>query len=959
MGRIKAIPEPIEQQAGPTDESLRLLVDGAVDHAVLMLDGEGRVASWNTGVERVTGYAEQELVGQPVSRIYLPDDVGSRKPQQDLKIAAGNGRWETAGWRVRKDGSRFWAKVIITALRDRSGALSGFGQVIEDLTERKRTEIELRLSHQRFALAAPGGVSWEWSVSGRGSCLSARLKELLGYEQHEMENSLSAWESLLHPEDRDKTLELVRAHLEHHVPYDTEYRLRAKSGEYRWFRASGQAVRDEPGGEMYVASSVVDTTEHKRAELALAETEARYRQLVELSPDAIHIHQDGKLVFVNNACVRLFGATRAGELLGRPLLDFIHPDQRGTVRERMRVQYTEMRVIPGMEQTAVRLDGSTVEVDITSAPFTFDGRPAIQTVVRDITERRRAERELREAEDRYRRLVELSPEPIFVHADFKYVYVNPAFVSLMGASHAEELLGRSVLDHVHPDFRDAVRERVRLQVDEDKTPPVTEQIYVRRDGTLIEMEVSAAPFMFEGKRAVQVFARDITERKRYEARIEYLATHDDLTDLANRNLLNDRVTQAISHARRSESMLAIMFLDLDRFKVINDGLGHPVGDALLKAAASRLTRLVRDGDTVARLGGDEFVILLADLHKSADVYIVAQKVLDAFQQAMSVDGREMYVTPSIGVSVYPQDGTDFDTLVKNADVAMYRAKGLGRNTYQFFTAEMSEGLQRRVDLESQLHDALKRQELHLVYQPKVDLARGHISGVEALLRWDNPKLGSVPPASFIPLAEETGLIVRIGEWVLRTACAQAKAWQSMGLPSLVMSVNLSARQFLQQDIVGSVRNALEQTGLAPEYLELELTESLIAKDIEKVVVTIDQLKALGVQFSIDDFGTGYSSLSHLKRFKLDRLKIDRSFIHNLHGDGGDAAISLAVIALARSLKLKVTAEGVETAEQCAFLREHGCDEMQGYYFSKPVRDSEIAMMLNTGRKLTLAPEASV
>jgi len=351
----------------------------------------------------------------------------------------------------------------------------------------------------------------------------------------------------------------------------------------------------------------------------------------------------------------LFGATSPEQLLGHSMLEFIHHDQREIVRERMRVQYTEMRTIPGMKKTILRLDGTLVDVDVKSAPFSFEGRPAIQTVVRDISERQRAERELREAQDRYRRLVELSPEPIFVHADFKIVYVNHAFVTLMGASCADELLGKYALDYVLPEYHEQVRERVRL-IEQDQIPPVIEQVYVRHDGTTVEMEVSAAPFMFEGKRAVQVFARNITERKRYEAHVEYLATHDALTDLANRNLINDRVTQAIGHARRSKTLLAIVYLDLDRFKVINDGLGHAVGDALLQSAAERLRELVRDSDSVARLGGDEFLLLLADLHKVSDAYVIVEKLLDAFQTPMTVGEREIHITPSIGVSVYPQDG---------------------------------------------------------------------------------------------------------------------------------------------------------------------------------------------------------------------------------------------------------------------------------------------------------------
>jgi diguanylate cyclase (GGDEF)-like protein len=394
-----------------------------------------------------------------------------------------------------------------------------------------------------------------------------------------------------------------------------------------------------------------------------------------------------------------------------------------------------------------------------------------------------------------------------------------------------------------------------------------------------------------------------------------------------------------------------MFIDLDRFKVVNDGFGHPFGDLLLKAAGERFRAALREDDTVARLGGDEFLILLTDLQHTDDVYIVAQKILDALAQPFALEGREVHVSASIGVGLYPQDGENFDTLLGHADVAMYRAKDLGRGTYQFFTPAMSAGLKQRVEREAQLRRALDRSELQLAFQPKVELASGTITGAEVLLHWSHPELGIVPPGSFIALAEETGLIVPIGEWVLRSACAQAKAWIDAGLPPVAMAVNVSARQFLHHDIVALVESVLAQTGLPPGQLELELTETLIARDVEKVAATIERLHSAGVRFSIDDFGTGYSNLSQLRRFRVDRLKIDQTFVRNLPGSRNDAAIALAIISLARALDLKVIAEGVETAGQCAFLRKHGCDEIQGYYFSRPVPAEAFAEMLRSGKRL--------
>jgi diguanylate cyclase (GGDEF)-like protein len=474
-----------------------------------------------------------------------------------------------------------------------------------------------------------------------------------------------------------------------------------------------------------------------------------------------------------------------------------------------------------------------------------------------------------------------------------------------------------------------------------------------RDGRVID-RYSAPAIGTDGKYYGRVwYFRDLSERKRYESRIEYLATHDDLTGLPNRNLMRDRITQAIAHARRSTRLLALLYVDFDRFKVINDGFGHPFGDAALQAVGKRLGSIVREGDTVARQGGDEFLILLCDLRKSGDARRVAQKVLDAFAQPLVVDGRECQLSVSVGVSLFPADGGDPETLIDNADVAMFRAKKLGGNACQFFTYGMSEEARRRVDIETRLRSAVGRGELHLAYQPKVDLATGGIVGCEALVRWRHPSLGVVSPAQFIPIAEDSGLIVPIGDWVLHNACAQGKAWHDAGLPPVVVSVNVSARQFLQQDVVAWIEKALNDTGLAPERLELELTESLIAQDVEKVIVTMKSLKDMGVCLSIDDFGTGYSSLNYLRHLRVDSLKIDQSFIRNLITEIDDATITLAVISLAHSLRMKAVAEGVETEAQCGFLRLNRCDMIQGYLFSKPVPAAEFDAMLRADRRLRM------
>jgi diguanylate cyclase (GGDEF)-like protein/PAS domain S-box-containing protein len=451
------------------------------------------------------------------------------------------------------------------------------------------------------------------------------------------------------------------------------------------------------------------------------------------------------------------------------------------------------------------------------------------------------------------------------------------------------------------------------------------------------------------KRLIEIatrFAGIAIERKQAEDRIHFMANHDALTGLPNRILLRDRLTQAMLHAQRHDCWVTVVFVDLDNFKFVNDSLGHNAGDELLKIVAARMVHRVRAIDTVVRLGGDEFVILLFDQPKNIDMIAATlQKIRAAIAEPIRIAGRDFQITSSIGLANYPNDGTDADMLLAHADAAMYRAKEIGRDNFQFYTPELNLRVHEKFLLQEELRNAVAREEFVLLYQPQVDLRTGRIFAVEALIRWRHPTLGMVSPGKFIPIAEETGLIVPIGDWVLLAACRQNKAWQDAGLPHVTICVNVSARQFGEKKWVGRVAEALSESGLDANYLELELTESLIMQDAEQAIATMKQLQVLGVHLSIDDFGTGYSSLSALKLFPVGRLKIDKSFIEDLPDDENDKAVAGAIISLGRSLNLRVIAEGVETKEQVAFLRENNCDEMQGYYFSKPVASLDIDRLL--------------
>lgn len=539
-------------------------------------------------------------------------------------------------------------------------------------------------------------------------------------------------------------------------------------------------------------------------------------------------------------------------------------------------------------------------------------------------------------------IVRSSPFAIYTRDRYGVVTAwNPAAEKLFGWR-AEQIVGKPLL--TVPAGRERETKALRDRVLAGESIFDVEIRRQRKDGTLFDLSTTLAPLR-DASGAVTGYlaiASDISERKASEKRIEFLAYRDVLTGLPNRLLLLDRFSQAMHHADRTGSQIALLFLDLDNFKTINDSLGHAVGDALLKEIAQRLLDCMRESDTISRQGGDEFLVVLPDLQGMDAITPVLQKIRDQLQLPFEFDGHELTTSASIGIALYPDDGRDFETLLKKADTAMYQAKDAGRNGYRFFDAQMNVAAVEHLRLKSGLRRALERGEFELHYQPQIELASGRVVGVEALLRWDHPELGMIPPVRFIPVAEDSGLIVPIGEWVIQQACRQAAVWQSAGLPDLVMAVNLSAVEFKRGDVEHKVTRALQDSGLDPRRLELELTESVLIHNTEQVLTTVQRLKRLGVTLSIDDFGTGYSSLSYLKRFEVDKLKIDRSFVRDLATDEDDAAIIRAIIQMARSLSLRTIAEGVEDADLLDRLQAFGCDEAQGYCYARPMPAASFA-----------------
>ena len=565
--------------------------------------------------------------------------------------------------------------------------------------------------------------------------------------------------------------------------------------------------------------------------------------------------------------------------------------------------------------------------------------PLVTRLVRSERQSRETSNRLSDSESRIHAVLDNVDEGIVTTSETGTIELfNPGAERLFGLSH-EEAVGQNVSLLMPEPYRSQYAGHVERYLRTGKIHMIgmgLEVMGLRKNGEVFPMDLRVSEFYQASRRHLIGVMRDITERKATEEKILHMANHDALTGLPNRNLVQDRIQQAIARAQRSASHFAVLFIDLDQFKTINDSLGHNVGDQLLQMVAARVVMCLREEDTVSRQGGDEFIVLLGSVASPQDAAVVARKILDALSAPIDVDGRALSTSASIGIALYPEDGRDVATLLKNSDTAMYYAKESGRNLYQFFAREMNASAAERLLLESRLRQAVAGGALQLHYQPLVSLADGRIVATEALVRWNDAELGDVPPAKFIPVAEASGLIVALGEWVLRQACHQLRQWQAQGVALPHMVVNLSHLQFRQKNLAQTFATIIAESGIDPRCLGLEITESAIMENPEITIGTLNELKALGIELSLDDFGTGYSSLSYLKRFPIDKLKIDQSFIHDISTDASDEAMVTAIIAMAHYLGIRVVAEGVETDAQLAYLREHACDEYQGYLFSRPL-----------------------
>ena len=831
--------------------------------------------------------------------------------------------------------------------------LDGQGQITQgvvifvDITARKRAQDEQQRVQERLQLILRGidEAPWDSDLITGEVYFSPRWWQMLGYEADELPADLAQWERLRHPDEVRRVDETLAAALKGDAEsFQIEHRLRHKQGHYMAVLSRGYILRNAQGQPLRLSGTNTDLTERKKSEANLRDSQSQYQELVEWSPVGLSVQQHGRIVYVNPAAVRLWGAVSADELVGTPIEARFHPLFRASALERIRA-IIENGIHASLRQSRfLKLDGRAIDVETQGMPIQYRGEAAIQISFQDISARMQAENTLRESEARFRTLTQLSSDWYWEQDEnFRFIMLSGQVAGSTGLT-SQEHLGKTRWELPTLNLSEADWERHREVIHAHQE---FRDFEIRRpdtNGLMRWASVSGAP-MFDVKgvfRGYRGIGRDISAQKQAADQIHRLAFYDALTSLPNRRLLLDRLKKALQTNARHHMCGALLFIDLDNFKTLNDTLGHDVGDVLLQQVAARLVSCVRETDTVARLGGDEFVLVLEDLDEdelnaASQADVVGQKILTALNVPYQLAGREHRSSPSIGITLFGSPIQGVDDLLKQADLAMYQAKAAGRNTLRFFDVGMQSEVDSRVALESDLRDGLQGgEELLLHFQPILGI-HGRVTGAEALVRWQQPRRGLVMPDEFIPLAETTGLILPLGRWVLRAACEQLALWaRRPETAHLTLAVNVSARELREPGFVSQVKETLKRAEATPNRLRLELTESVLADRVEDIIVKMTELKALGVGFSLDDFGTGYSSLSYLKRLPLDLLKIDRSFVRDVLSDPNDAAIARTIIALGQSLGLSVVAEGVETEAQRAFLALNGCFAYQGYLFGRPM-----------------------
>lgn len=910
----------------------------------------------------ITGYTDAELMGNSSLDIMVYPEDRDRVRKQAIRFIKKE-ILEPYEYRIinKNNGIRWILETVTPILYKRKRASLGS---FMDITERKLTEEAFRQSEEKYRTIIEniedGYV--ELDLKGNFVFFNDAIGKMHGYRNIELLRM--NYRDIMDEENANKIYARYHGVFKTGIPVkDFEYEIITKSGFRRNLETSISLIKNADDRPVAFRGIVRDRTEQRQAIEALRQSEEKYRSILEnIEEGYFEVSLEGNFTFFNHSTCLLLGYSEE-EMIGLNYRKYTDKNTAGQVFRVFNEVYKTGFSAKEFDWLIIRKDGTKRFVEATiSLKRDGSGRPVgFQGFTHDVTERKQAEFQkeaaleaLLQSEEKYRSILENIQEAYFeVNLAGNFTFFNDSLCRLTGCS-KDELIGLN-----YTTFSDKENSRKVFAAFNNvyKSGQPTEGfdwLIIRKDGTrrYIEASVSLKKDSAGNPSGFKGVIRDITERKRIEQELNYMATHDTLTGLPNRLMFNQLLNQAVHSSKRNKKQLAVFFIDLDRFKIINDSLGHEAGDQLLQEIARRFRNSLREADVVGRLGGDEFVILIEDFNNPEQVANVAHKILSAAIRPMVIMGEECRVTASIGISIYPHDGHDEQSLMKNADIAMYFAKEEGKNNYQFYSKDIKTHSNERLSIETNLRRALERNELFLDYQARLDFKTNEITGVEALLRWNNQYLGLVTPTQFIPVAEETGLIIPIGRWVLKTACAQNVSWQKQGLPAVCVAVNLSLRQLMDDNLIYDIQSVLNETGMSPNLLELEITESMVMHNPSRLISILTKIKAMGVRLAIDDFGTGYSSLAQIKHFPIDTLKVDRSFIRNLPRDSEDKAITEAIITMGKTLSLTVVAEGVETVEQEKYLREHVCDEMQGFYFSKPVPADEFADLLRTHQPAT-------
>ena len=952
MDRVIRAINAVLGRAGPPGEETQAefdLVREAFDQSgvgLTLISLEGEYLIVNRAFCELSGYSKEDLVGRTFRMLTHPDDIAA-----DDAALAGLRQTGTLPPVVekrilRRDGRTIWVRRNAGIMRDAAGVPRFVIGAFDDLTEQHVRDRALKSANRYMSAiidTSPIAI-YATDLDGMITLWNPAAERTFGYSRAE---ALGRRAPFVPPDKKDEARGLRERALKGEVINNLLLERRKADGTRIIINGSAAPLRDEDNRIVGLLATCMDVTESKRTEAAFNEQLHFTRALIDAIPNPVYYKDvEGRYRVYNRAWQELWG-TEGQDWIGKTVHDMFDADIARLHDERDRPLFEKPAAVQ-YEALMPTDAGRKREMLYNKVSFVDrEGRIAgLIGTVTDVTRYKETERALEASEARFRVLTESGLDLISVLAeDGTILYQSLALKNLLGYDPAETL-GHNVFELVHREDVDAARAAFRRIIETGQFREPVEFRICHRDGQWRTFESLGTNCVANPHiRGVVFNSRDVTDRKAIQQRIQHLAYHDNLTGLPNRGLLQDRLAHSIARAERGNRKVAVLFIDLDNFKNINDTLGHDVGDELLRQVAKRLAECVRAGDTIARQGGDEFIVLLDNLEDGRGASVVAQKILNSLRAPFGLGGTEQHVSGSVGIAVYPEDGRDAQTLMKNADTAMFHGKGIGKNTYQYFTAQMNIAVKRRMTLESALRRAVMQKSFVLHYQPQVNLETGEIIAVESLVRWKTEDSGTVMPGDFIPLAEETGLINEIGEWVLREACRQNKEWQDRGLPPRRMAVNLSARQFADKAFLDTVVRVLQDTGLDPRWLELEITESQVMRQTEGMILLLNRLSEMGIHLAIDDFGTGYSSLSYLKRLPIQKLKIDQSFIRDITVDPNDAAIVVAIINMAKSLDLDTIAEGVETAGQLALLRAKGCRVGQGFYFSAPITADNVYLLL--------------